>query len=172
MCCSGRRDFLSEASFALVSVLYTIWSTSGWAARKCKKLKKILAIRGFIVYTMHCCDIDSVEAWGCCRALQVFRGANVKLGNWRQVTVSRIEFVRRTEGWRVGSAGFFVGVSPWYTRVCVQSPLVVQKAITSLVKVRKGGDFFYGKSSNENHTQGLWPSACWCVCQKNHRNLP
>ena len=43
---------------------------------------------------------------------QVFRGANVKLGNWRQVTVSRIEFVRRTEGWRVGSAGFFVGVSP------------------------------------------------------------
>ncbi len=22
-------------------------------------------------------------------------------------------------------------------------------------KVRKGGDFFYGKSSNENHTQGL-----------------
>ena len=23
------------------------------------------------------------------------------------------------------------------------------------LKVRKGGDFFYGKSSNENHTQGL-----------------
>ena len=23
------------------------------------------------------------------------------------------------------------------------------------IKVRKGGDFFYGKSSNENHSQGL-----------------
>ena len=23
------------------------------------------------------------------------------------------------------------------------------------VKVRKGGDFFYGKSSNENHTEGV-----------------
>ena len=32
----------------------------------------------------------------------------------------------------------------------VQSPLVVL-----LLKVRKGGGFFYGKSSNENHTQGV-----------------
>lgn len=54
--------FLSEASFALVSVLYTIWSTSGWGGAKMQKTEKILAIRGFIVYTMHCCDIDSVEA--------------------------------------------------------------------------------------------------------------
>ena len=38
-----------------------------------------------------------------------------------------------------------------HTRKSVQSPLVVLKN----VKVRKGGDFFYGKSSNENHTQGL-----------------
>ncbi len=29
------------------------------------------------------------------------------------------------------------------------------KAILSLVKVRKGGDFFYGKSSNENYTESL-----------------
>ena len=32
----------------------------------------------------------------------------------------------------------------------VQSPLVVL-----FTKVRKGGGFFYGKSGNENHTQGL-----------------
>ena len=32
----------------------------------------------------------------------------------------------------------------------VQSPLVVL-----FLKVRKGGGFFYGKSSNENHTQGV-----------------
>ena len=32
-----------------------------------------------------------------------------------------------------------------HTRESVQSPLVVLK-----LKVRKGGDFFYGKSSNEN----------------------
>jgi hypothetical protein len=31
--------------------------------------------------------------------------------------------------------------------VSVQSPLVVLSK-----KVRKGGDFFYGKSGNENHT--------------------
>jgi len=43
-----------------------------------------------MVYTNSCCDIDSVETWGCCRILQVFRGANVKLGNWRQVTVQNI----------------------------------------------------------------------------------
>ncbi len=29
------------------------------------------------------------------------------------------------------------------------------KASSSLVKVRKGGDFFYGKSSNEDYTEGL-----------------
>ena len=37
-----------------------------------------------------------------------------------------------------------------YTRESVQSPLVVLKS-----KVRKGGDFFYGKSSNENHIKGV-----------------
>ena len=26
---------------------------------------------------------------------------------------------------------------------------------TSILKVRKGGDFFYGKSSNENYTESL-----------------
>ena len=40
-----------------------------------------------MLYNNSCCDIDSVEARGCCKELQVFRGANVKLGNWRQVTV-------------------------------------------------------------------------------------
>ena len=37
-----------------------------------------------------------------------------------------------------------------HTRESVQSPLVVLKS-----KVRKGGDFFYGKSSNENHIEGV-----------------
>ena len=36
------------------------------------------------------------------------------------------------------------------TRRSVQSPLVVLK-----LKVRKGGDFFYGKSSNENYSQSV-----------------
>ena len=37
-----------------------------------------------------------------------------------------------------------------HTRVSVQSPLVVPQ------KVRKGGDFFYGKSErNENYTEGV-----------------
>ncbi len=29
------------------------------------------------------------------------------------------------------------------------------KAMNSLAKVRKGGGFFYGKSSNENHPEGI-----------------
>ena len=37
-----------------------------------------------------------------------------------------------------------------HTRESVQSPLVVLK-----LKVRKGGDFFYGKSSNENHFESV-----------------
>ena len=38
-----------------------------------------------------------------------------------------------------------------HTRKSVQSPLVVLKN----VKVRKGGDFFYGKSSNENYIKSV-----------------
>ena len=78
---------------------------------------------------------------------QVFRGANVKLGNWRQVTV------RITTDYclPIMGKGMKQRVSfSRHTRESVQSPLVVLKS-----KVRKGGDFFYGKSSNENHFKGL-----------------
>ena len=37
-----------------------------------------------------------------------------------------------------------------HTRESVQSPLVVLQQ-----KVRKGGDFFYGKSGNENYIESL-----------------
>ena len=78
---------------------------------------------------------------------QVFRGANVKLGNWRQVTV------RITTDYclPIMGKGMKQRVSfSRHTRESVQSPLVVLK-----LKVRKGGDFFYGKSSNENHIKGV-----------------
>ena len=73
---------------------------------------------------------------------QVFRGANVKLGNWRQVTV-RNYYNGHCDV--VTTCGF-----SRHTRESVQSPLVVLG-----LKVRKGGDFFYGKSSNENHFKGV-----------------
>ena len=73
---------------------------------------------------------------------QVFRGANVKLGNWRQVTV-RNYYNSHCDV--VTTCGF-----SRHTRESVQSPLVVLQT-----KVRKGGDFFYGKSSNENHFKGV-----------------
>ena len=78
---------------------------------------------------------------------QVFRGANVKLGNWRQVTV------RITTDYclPIMGKGMKQRVSfSRHTRESVQSPLVVLK-----LKVRKGGDFFYGKSSNENHFESV-----------------
>ena len=78
-------------------------------------------------------------AVGCDRFSQ---GVNVKLGNWRQVTVLKNDLhMSRDDVWdRSGN-----------TRASVQSPLVVllQK------KVRKGGDFFYGKPGNEDHFEGL-----------------
>ena len=78
---------------------------------------------------------------------QVFRGANVKLGNWRQVTVRiTTEYCLPIMGKGMKQRVSFSR----HTRESVQSPLVVLKS-----KVRKGGDFFYGKSSNENHIKGV-----------------
>ena len=38
-------------------------------------------------------------------------------------------------------------------------------------KVRKGGDFFYGKSGDENYTEGLRSRADRCICEEDHRDL-
>ena len=51
-----------------------------------KNLKKILAFSKRMRYSIFCCGMiarkrEVAAKW------QVFRGANVKLGNWRQVTV-------------------------------------------------------------------------------------
>ena len=73
---------------------------------------------------------------------QVFRGANVKLGNWRQVTVYMLNTSTRSVENRVE-------VRRTHTGKCT-----VTACRTSL-KVRKGGDFFYGKSSNENHIESV-----------------
>ena len=85
---------------------------------------------------------------------QVFRGANVKLGNWRQVTVpSKMSTKSRNNVCKeairnLPASGSLLKAG--HTRRSVQSPLVVLK-----LKVRKGGDFFYGKSNNENHLKGV-----------------
>ena len=71
---------------------------------------------------------------------QVFRGANVKLGNWRQVTVQNIVY---------HCVETRVLIFRTHTEKCTVT------ACRTIYKVRKGGDFFYGKSSNENHSQGL-----------------
>jgi len=62
-----------------------------------------------------------------------------------------------------------------HTRKSVQSPLVelkalIQKVLICLQKVRKGGDFFYGKSGHENHIEGIRSSAGRSVSRKNYRN--
>ena len=89
---------------------------------------------------------DSDEARGCCLKIrQVFRGANVKLGNWRQVTVPIKQLQDKTA---------VTSVSPQDTHGNVYS-----HRLSYFVKVRKGGDFFYGKSSYENHIEGIRSSA-------------
>ena len=74
---------------------------------------------------------------------QVFRGANVKLGNWRQVTVPIKETATINSRIRV--------------KVCKDThENVYSHRLSYLVlKVRKGGDFFYGKSGNENYIKGV-----------------
>ena len=81
--------------------------------------------------------------------MQVFRGANVKLRNWRQVTVSRITSTKGRNN------------VPNHQREDVLKSKVddthgnVYSHRLSCLIVRKGGDFFYGKSSNENHIKSL-----------------
>ena len=73
--------------------------------------------------------------------MQVFRGANVKLRKLATSHCIHVKYVHQSVENRVK-------VRRTHTE-SVQSPLVV------LVKVRKGGDFFYGKSSNENYSESL-----------------
>ena len=84
---------------------------------------------------------------------QVFRGANVKLRNWRQVTV-RITTVscfsrRNSAAARVEGTGAPCMFLTTHTGECTVT------ACRTELQVRKGGDFFYGKSSNENHTESV-----------------
>ena len=59
--------------------------------------------------------------------------------------------VKRRKQFRGSMAVSYTHLVPLgHTRKRVQSPLVVLG-----LEVRKGGDFFYGKSSNENHFKGL-----------------
>ena len=75
------------------------------------------------------------------RCGRFFRGANVKLGNWRQVTVPIKHLLKRSRNECV------IG--------CDTHGNVYSHRLSYFVKVRKGGDFFYGKSSNENHIKGV-----------------
>ena len=84
---------------------------------------------------------------------QVFRGANVKLGNWRQVTV-RITTVSRFYAQRQRCAGVEKARGPCMFLTTHTGECTVTACRTEL-QVRKGGDFFYGKSSNENHTESV-----------------
>lgn len=49
--------------------------------------EKPLANPVYIVYTELCCDMIAMKREVATSSRWVFRGANVKLGNWRQVTV-------------------------------------------------------------------------------------
>ena len=81
-------------------------------------MKKSLAKPGAFLYNKQCCDMIAMKREVAARKARVFRGANVKLANWRQVTV-QIEMsllVKKGNG---------VRLSLRYARESVQSPLVV-----------------------------------------------
>lgn len=81
-------------------------------------MKKSLAKPGAFLYNTQRCDMIAMKREVAARKARVFRGANVKLANWRQVTV-QIEMsllVKKGNG---------VRLSLRYARESVQSPLVV-----------------------------------------------
>ena len=81
-------------------------------------MKKSLAKPGAFLYNKQRCDMRAMKREVAARKARVFRGANVKLANWRQVTV-QIEMsllVKKGNG---------VRLSLRYARESVQSPLVV-----------------------------------------------
>ncbi len=82
---------------------------------KVKIFKKILAFPKYLMYTNTCCDMIAVKREVAAKG-RFFRGANVKLGNWRQVTVLQTT---------VTTCSKDVCELPGYTRESVQSPLVV-----------------------------------------------
>ena len=79
---------------------------------------------------------------------QVFRGANVKYRKlttshcteFKSAIVQKLRVICSERGKKVRNVANGLG----YTRQCVQSPLVAYE-------MRKGGDFFYGKSNYENY---------------------
>ncbi len=75
--------------------------------------------------------------------MQVFRGANVKLGNWRQVTVQLITAVSRK------ARELCVSYLTTHTGECTVT------ACRTEIKSAKRRRLFYGKSSNENHIEGI-----------------
>ena len=82
--------------------------------------------------------------------MQVFRGANVKLRNWRQVTVSRITSTKGRN-----NVPNHQREDVLKSKVDDTHGNVYSHRLSYYLKVRKGGDFFYGKSSNENHIESL-----------------
>ncbi len=95
-----------------------------------KKIQKKLAKSVEIVYTQLRCDIKSEDAEGCRKDFRVFPRSNVQFKKpGDKVTVLNMK----------GKFAVFSEERTRYARMCVQSPLVVLK-----LKVRKGGDFFYG----------------------------
>ena len=72
---------------------------------------------------------------------KVFRGANVSESDDKSLYESSVKYRNDTP------ILYTILRNAWE---CVQSPLVV---LTT--KVRIGGDFFYGKSENQNHIESL-----------------
>ena len=98
------------------------------------------------------------------RERQVFRGANVKLENWRQVTV-QLDILRKRF---IASAGdvVFSCRNVYEDMTCPDKCTVTTcSAVMSrhwenprsvnVCKKRKGGGFFYGNKGNENYTESI-----------------
>ena len=99
----------------------------------------MLAIPVNIGYNNFCCGMIAVKREVAALMWQVFRGANVKLGNWRQVTVSH-SLHSRNNVWNSFKK---------HTEECAVT------ACRTHLEREKEATFFYGKSGNANHIKGL-----------------
>ena len=83
---SRNQPLESKLSRACFVLLCTSDCTQKNTKKVQKNFLKPLAYSRKILYNDSCCDMIATKR-EVAAARQVFRGANVKLGNWRQVTV-------------------------------------------------------------------------------------
>ena len=103
-------------------------------------MKKVLAITKKLMYNDFCCGMIAMKREVAAQEAGV---------PWSECQVRKLTTSHCTHNMVCVKQKQRVRIFRTHTEKCTVT------ACRTEFKVRKGGDFFYGKSSNENHSQGL-----------------